>query len=324
MAQFGGGGPAFNLSSPGGLNFGSPAAVSNNTTTYYEIPLDANIKRLNDPTLNDPELSIEKRLEIFHNDLENDFKNSTLINNELNDLHRSDVQLRKTKILTEIGKNQHSTEEPKEKKYVAFEALLEQARTNDNSKHPFEDVNPPLEQPTRVHWAQTLYTNRGTGTTVFNPTTENERSPFNKARYTSPPDGNPRSYPYRDQHEIDEYLKNPEDVNFEHLYGETLTFNYPQDPETENKTGYKGIYEIFKKFLKKMKSKSMTHEQALAEWSKEIQNNMMHGPGGPGRRLDLYLGDTRDQFQEVMGVADKYPSSPISSVGGANVPWSST
>ena len=138
IAQFGGGTPTWNTTAPGGLGFGSGQGLPGSQSTYYEYPLDSNIKRLNDPSLSDPSLSIEKRLEIYHTDIENDLRNTMTMDMELAELKQSDVRLRKEKIYTDAG-NPEPPKEPESVNYVSFETLLDAARTNSDEKHPYED-----------------------------------------------------------------------------------------------------------------------------------------------------------------------------------------
>jgi hypothetical protein len=318
LSQFGGSTPSFNPFGPGGINFGRPGgtAGTGQVNTYYEIPLDENIKRINDPSLSESSLSIEKRLEVYHSDIESDLKGYILADGELRDLKRSDNSLRFVKILDQ----KPETEEPQEPiKHVGIEMLLDAVRMNTDEKHPYEDVNPPTIHPTRRHTMSQVYINRGTGVTPFMGVEKegDHRSTFDKARLNTPPDGNPRSYPYKTQKEIDNYLKNPEDVNFEGLYGEALAFDHPQDPENEE-DGYKGMYDIIRNLLKKTKGKGNT-EEALAHWRDETEKSQMAGPGKPRNMFD-YFGDEGNEFNTIRGVGDKFPFSPEKSVGLPN--WS--
>lgn len=314
FSQYGGGGPSYNPFSPGGISYGKPGGFGNSQINqYYETPLDESIIRLNDVSLQDDTLSVEKRLEIYHDSIEQDIKGYLLKEDDLSGLNKSDRQLLFTKNITHPVTNTKS--ETKKMDY-ALEFLLETARTNSSDRHPFEDVSPPQIKPSRRHTMSQIYINRGTGATPFLGF-DTQRSPYDVAKYTSPPDGNPRSYPYRDQNEIDAYLRNPQDIDFMSLYGETLAFDHPQDPESKD-SGYK-VDDIVKKIIEKV-SKNGT-EQAL-DLKRKLEE-LLRLPNGPGkaRRMDDFFGDTRDQLQEVMGMADKYPASPNMSVGLGILPF---
>jgi hypothetical protein len=320
FAQVGGGTPAYNPFAPGSVNFAKPGGYgSGGINAYHEVPLDESLHRMNDASLKDDTLSVEKRLEIYHDDIENDTKAYALKESEREELKKSDANLRYVKLITDPPKD------TKLKKYleVGFEKLLDKARTNSDEKHPYEDVNPPTIKPSRVHTSQ-IYLNRTIGKSPFKGTEEDGawRHPFDAIRQTLPPDGTPRSYPYRDQREIDEYLASPKDINFSELYGESLAFDHPQDTEDPNSTGMSGVTEVVKDITQKSKGQSNT-ETALEDWRENLKSTLFGGPG-KARKMDEYFGDTRERFQEVMGVADKYPATPEKSVGMINWGFSSS
>jgi len=320
LAQFGGSSPSYNAFGPGGINFGEPGGFGGGQVNkYYETPLDESMKRLDDPSLADPSLSIEKRLEVFHSDIESDLTGYALQNGEVKELRKSDNSLRFIKLLDSNKGSQ--PEEAPQKPDISFEMMLEAVRMNTQEKHPYEDANPPLILPTRRHMMSQTYINRGTGVTPFFGI-ENEgahRSPFDKARFNTPPDGNPRSYPYRDQKEIDNYLKNPEDINFEGLYGETLSFDHPQDSNNPE-NAYQGMHDVIKNMLKKTRNKGNT-EAALDEWRKQMTGQPLVGPGKARNMFD-YFGDPSNEFNTIRGTGDKFPSSPEKAVGMPNLGFS--
>lgn len=316
MAQFGGGTTPISNFNPGGFGFGggSPTGGGRDTNKYYEVSMDSSLKRLNDKSLCD--YSVEEKLEALHTYLHDDLKGSFLTAKEKKLLGEDDKKIRRAKIITEIGKKKPEELTEKEKIYVCFEKLLDAVRTNIDTPHPLEK-SPNPDKPTRKHIMSQSYTSRARGTSVFNPTNEVDRSEFTNLQFTLPPDGQPRSYPYRNQAEIDQYLKNPEDIDFEGRYGETLAFDHPQEPDKPNpKNNYKKIYDLIKKLMKK-------RNESGAEAGLEGWRNGILGGAGRAIHLDEYLGDTRGARQEVMGLADAYPSTPVGALGLSNNPVSS-
>ena len=326
MAQFGGGNPAFNPTAPGGLGFGrGPGSMgAGQINRYYETPLDANFKRVFDASYTDDKVNIEKRLEIFHGDIENDLKNCVLKDGQINELDKSDKKLRYEKLMTPDKKAEVVQEK-------VLEVCLDAARTNDDSKHPFEDELPPTIKPSRRH-TFSIRTDRMLGTSPFLGYEEDEddedRSPFDVAKFTTPMDGSKRYYPFKEGKEVSEFLDKPFDVDFGGLYGESLAFDHPQDKEQPSQTTDIAPHEIAKiinqQQKNKVNNKKKNHggESGLEE---KRRQDLMRLPDGPGKtmRMDLFLGDTRDEFQEVMGVADKFSNSPAGSAGLGNIGFSS-
>lgn len=312
ISQYGGGYLSYKPFAPGGLAFGRPGGMgASGINRYYEVPLDSNLKRIHDPSYSDDTINIEKRLEVFHDDIENDLKGYVLKDDDFEDLKKSDLKLRYEKILSTPAKKP-----TKEEKFleVCFEVLLQAARTNDNTKHPFEDANPPTIKPTRRHTVSQIYINRGLGISPFLGTDfEGEkRSPYDKARMSTPPDGNPRFFGHDTGVEVAEFLETSPDVDFQGLYGESLAFNFPPDKETPAKYGDQ-IPQLIEKLMQKA---NQLGSEAGMELKRKIQT-LLRLPAGIGKdfRVDQNFGDTRDQFQEVQGVADAFPATPTSAAG---------
>jgi hypothetical protein len=325
LSQVGGGTPTHNAFAPGSVNFAKPGGMgSSGINAYYEVPLDENLHRMNDVSLKDESLSFEKRLEVFHDDIENDIKAYILQDGDKRKLDNSDDNLRYVKLVTNppdlSPKDKHKTPQY----HMNFEALLNSARRNTEDKHPYEDDNPPTIKPSRIHTSQ-IYINRTLGKSPFIGIENDgvEQHPYDKAKQSLPPDGTPRSYPYRDQKEIDEYLQNPKDINFGALYGESLAFDYPQDIESSASGGTKGEVDTIKKLMLKLRGQGNS-ESALNAWRNQMKSSLLSGGTGKSRRMDEYFGDTRGAFQEVMGVADKFPASPEKSIGMMNWGFSSS
>ena len=323
LSQFGGGNIAFNPTAPGGVGFGrGPGAMgAGQINRYYETPLDANFHRKFDPSYFDDKINIEKRLEIFHSDLENDVKGTKLEKGERTDLDKSDKKLRYERIVTPEKKEKEDV--PEEVIEVCFEALLNVARMNDDSKHPFEDENPPQVKPSRRHTMSNkkiaIITDRMLGTSPFYGYEEDdaERSPFDILKFTTPMDGSKRFHGYKDGKEVMDWINHPYDEDFGGLYGETLAFDHPQDVEQPDKTVDISDHEVAKEInqnQKEQKKKLPSGETGLEQ--KRLEE-LMRLPNGPGKtmRMDLFLGDTRDEFTETMGVADKYKGSAPGSAG---------
>jgi hypothetical protein len=314
FAQYGGAGPSYNTQGPGGVNFGRPGGFGNTQVNqYYETPLDEVIQRVNDPSLYDSTDNLEKRHEIYHTRTEENIKGYNLDSRELSDLKKSDNKLRYVKVVSNPPADVVEAEDKDVHK--TLEQLLDYSRRNSDEKHPYEDSVPDTIKPTRRH-AQ-VYTNRGTGTTVFKPQTENDRHPADVLRYNMLPDGQARKFLGLQGDNkgstgkgVDNYLQNPKDYNFMNLYGDNgMAFDYPQDQENPKKTGYNSN-NIIKQLIADYANSS--GEQAL-RMKKELED-MLRLPAGPGkeRRLNDFLGDgirNRDEtVPEIMGVADKYPS----------------
>ena len=330
LAQFGGGNLGFNPTAPGGLGFGKgPGAMgAGQINRYYETPLDNNFHRKFDPSYSDDKINLEKRLEIFHSDIENDKKGVALTDKQRTELDKSDKKLRFEKKVSELPEKDRTPEKVLE---VCFEVLLSAARTNDDSeKHPFEDHNPPTIRPSRRHslsQKQTLaiITDRMLGTSPFLGYEEDDdqRSPFDILKFTTPPDGSKRFHEYKDGKGVMDWINAPYDEDFNGLYGETLAFDHPQDKEQPYKTVDISTHEIAKE-VENQESKNKKKPGGEKGLEDKRLEDLMRLPDGPGKtmRLDLFLGDTRDAFTETMGVADKYHGSAPGAVGLGNIGFS--
>jgi hypothetical protein len=314
FAQYGGGMPGYDQNAPGGLQLGQqPGGFGGGrqVNQYYETPLDESMKRLNDPSMHDSTDNIEARHSVYHRNYEEDMKGYLLDMDELTDLDEEDVRVRFEKIMSNPPQEKN---ESYQKEYKPIEELLDALRDNDDS-HPNEDQVVVSESEKELIRLAQMYTNRGTGGTVFRPIFKNDRAPYD-LRYKTQFDGNARKYDgLHGDHtgttgkEVERYLNNPKDHNFHGLHGETLTFDWPQEREDPSKKGYT-TNQFIQKILNEAKAKgSDDYEEA-----KRVLQPLLRLPDGPGkiRALSDFLGDgIKDDPNlpaETMGVADKYPS----------------
>lgn len=330
VAQFGGQMPRPNNFGPGSSPvFNGTSTKNRGVNIRFESSIDSVISRTHNPAPIDPERNIEKRLEQFHTQGEDDSINSNLTAKERHKLKLKNEIRRREKFYEDAAKrldqnSVHYIKEnfnpPAEQMMTREEALSSRRKYEDLvPKSIVEDVSPEQAPAERRHALSQV--KHGLTTVFDNPTSETDNK-YNPGMLNYWPMVGNYGGSFRNQEELKNYLSNNSDLLINKVKGfddftnnNTNSFTFPL-PEDDY-----GSYSMPANLPSTVKKYDFDpNDTNLEEGLQSLSD-----PNSPDKLPQITVQDVnidkyKLQGKEPNGVFEKYPASPAGLVGITPMP----
>ena len=332
VAQFGGQMPRPNNFGPGSSPvFTGTSNKNRGVNIRFESSIDSVISRTHNPAPIDPERNMEKRLEQFHVQSEND-----LINYELSPKQRAKLKLKKEirrreKFYEDAAKRidqnsvhyiQENFNPPAEQMMTREEALSSRRKYEGLApKSIQEDESPEKMKPERRHTVAKI--KHGLTSPFMDPADENSYdNNYNPGMLTYWPMVGNYGGSFRNQEELKDYFSNNSDLLINKVKGfdpftnnNTNAFTFPLPEESY------GSYSMPANLPSTVKKYNFDPSNTSLEEGLES----LLDPNSPDKLPQITVQDVnidkyKLQGKEPNGVFEKYPASPAGLVGITPMP----